>query len=340
MSNFERNVSLFAGTFNRFLTENTSVKTYKDVNYMSQLSEAEKFTVSDKLISALYKSSMQKYSMIDFGKIPDSKGDIDRVERISEIEETLKIIEQISPDIKELKAAKQTLLLLRTYKKEFSLGFIQEIPLIIMIYNTITLSLFCVISLAMNTCLDYLRTPNGNVELSSKNMYNANSQMNVVVDNLEKFIASAEKGDLKKLFDSSLKKDNFIGSMGMGMTVSVTAIAGIATVALAISIVPIIRELLYFFYNMRMSVSEFFRSQSAFLEINVTELRQSGGKSTVIKRQEARIKQLEKLANKFEVDFNNSNNKTKKELSQKINTSNVQSSLSSEKDDISAFSLL
>lgn len=336
MNDFERNIRLFNNVFNKFLSESVEIKNFRDINRMRELSESENFTVSDKLISALYKSSMNKYNIIDFGKIPDSKGDIDRVAHINEIEETINVIDQISPDMEEIKVAKQTMMVLRTFKKEFTLGFIQDIPLIVMTYNTITLSLFCTISLAMTTCLDYLRTPNGTVETSSKIVYNSNSQFNVVVDNLKKFISASEKGDLKKLFDANLKKENFLGTM----TMSATAIAGVATVALAISIVPIIRELLYFFYNMRMSTSEFFKKQASFLEINVTELRNNNGNKAVIKRQEARIKQLEKLSNKFEVEFNSCNTKTKKQLSQKINVNDIDNSLASDKDDISAFSLL
>lgn len=336
------NISLFKYTFRNFISESTQKNGYKDLMYLNSLSEADNFTVSDKLIAALYKSSMEKYNFIDFGNIPKSKGDIDRLPQIEQIEEVIELIEKIIPGLDENKLSKDTLLILRSYKKEFSLGFIQEVPLIVVIYNTIVMTLLFMIDVSINVCVDYLRTPNGTVEKSREVYTTKGDQYSVAIDSLVKFIKASEKGDLKKLFDNSLKKENFIGSMGIGigMSVSATAIAGVAAVALAIAIVPIIRELLYFFYNLRMSTSEYFRKQAEFLEINVTELRNNNAKSTIIKKQEARIRQLEKLADKFDIQCKNANNKTKRELSAKISTDNIKTTLVSDNDDISAFSLL
>lgn len=344
MDTLARNVSLFGNVFEKFLSESTQIKNYQENVYYASLSESEKFTVSEKLIAALYKSSMEKYSIIDFGKIPDSKGDIDRLDHISDINDTIDIITQIAPDMPELKTINDTLMTLRTFKKELCLGYMQDSALIIMIYNTTVLSLFSAISLAMKICLDFLRTPNGDIQTSSNIMYKSNSQYNVLIDNLNKFNQSAQKGDLKKVFDSCLKKDNFIGGIGLGvgLTVGTGTIVGIALVASAIVIVPIIRELLYFNYNLRMNISEFFKTQAEFLEINVTELRATNNakNSNVIKKQQQRIKTLQNLANKFEVNFNTANEKTRVDLQKKIDTDMIKSSLNSDKDDISSFSLL
>lgn len=345
MIDFERNVSLFSESFNKFLSENTVLNGYDDRTYYHSLSESDKFNVSDKLIAALYKSSMEKYAIIDFGKIPDSKGDIDRLEHINEINNVVTTMTQIAPDMPELAVIKDTLALLATYKKEFCLGFIQDVPMIVMTYNTTVLSLFTAISLAMNICLDYLRTPGGSIQASSNTMYKSNSQYNVVIMNLTKLNTASQKGDLKKVFEACLKKDNFIGSsigVGIGSSVGAGAIAGVALVASAILIIPTIRELLYFSYNYRMNMSQFFKTQAEFLQINVAELRSSNNpkNAPIIKRQEQRIKSLEKLSNKFEVEFNSANEKTRRDLQQKIDTDMIKTSLSSEKDDISSFSLL
>jgi hypothetical protein len=349
MIDMERTVKLFGNTFEDFLSERTEIKGYANNIYYSNLSEAEKFTVSEKLIAALYKSSMEKYAIIDFGKIPDSKGDVDRLDHISDIQETVDTIGELAPDMPELKTINDTLLTLRSFKKEFSLGFIQDAPLIVMIYNTTVLSLFTALSLSMNICLDYIRTPNGSIDTSSKIMYKSNSQYNVVIDNLNKLNQAAQKGDLKKVFDSCLKKESFIGASlgaglgyGVGASVGTGLIVGVALVASAILIVPVTRELIYFHYNMRMNISEFFKHQAEFLDMNISELRSanSSKNAAVIKKQEQRMRTLQNLANKFEVDFSKANEKTRVDLQKKVDTDMIKSSLNSDKNDISSFSLL
>ena len=71
-----------------FIKEHTKIESYNDRNYLYGLDEASSFNVSDKLVSALYKSAAERYGMIDFGNIPDSKGDIDRIKGIDDVEET------------------------------------------------------------------------------------------------------------------------------------------------------------------------------------------------------------------------------------------------------------
>lgn len=333
-------LSLYKGTFENFLNEWVEVKGYKNRMFFSSLSESQSFTVSDKLISALYKSSMEKYSLIDFGKIPNSKGDFDKLDRVKDLKETIDIIEEIcGGKLKEIEIINETIQVLRSYKKEFCLGFVNDIPLVQMIYNSIVLSIYFAVSMCMNISINYIRTPNSNIETSRNIQAESDKQYTVVMDNLDKFNKAASKGDLKKLFDEVIKKENFIG-LGVGVGVSTATIATVGVVVGCIAIIPIVRGLIYFIYNSRMRTSEFFKHQAEFLEINVSELRSSNGDKNVIKKQEAQIKRLYELSNKFELDFNKADKKTKQQLSVRPSLDNVKGSLTSPSDDISAFGLL
>lgn len=345
MENDKIMLHLYDSTFTKFIREHTNISSYSDRNYFFGLNETQKFNVSDKLVAAMYKSAAEKYSMIDFGNIPDSKGDIDRIKKIDEIQETIKTIEEImsktsaGSGLKEIDTVKKTMEILRSYKREFSTGFIQDKAMVVMTYNTIVLSIYVELDYCMKVVIDYITTPNATVDNSRKSF--SNSQTDVVVDNLNKFIASANNGELTKFFDSVLSKDNFIGPIGLA---SVSGVAiGAAVLVAAIAIIPITRELIYFLYNLRMNISEFFRRQADFLEINVAELRAGNGnvnnRAKVIKRQEKKIEQFRKTADKFEVDFNKANNKTKKELHQKISTDTLKASVNS-LDDNNGFGLL
>lgn len=334
-------LSMFSNVFNSFLKENVEVNGYKNKIFFNNLSEAQSFSVSDKLISALYKSSMEKYSMIDFGKISNSKGDFDKLERVKDLEETLEIIHEICGEkMTEVATIEKSIQILRSYKKEFCLGFISDVPLVQMIYNSLVLSIYYGMGICMTIAINFIRTPNGSIENSRNIQIETDKQYSVVIDNLNKFNKAAEKGDLKKLFNETLKKENFIGLSALGVGAATTTIAGVALVASTIAIIPIIRELIYFSYNFRMNTSEYFRNQAEFLEINVAELRAANGNSKVIKNQEKKIQKLYNIANKFEIEFGKADRKTKKDLSVRVNVDNVKNSLTTPSDDISSFGLL
>lgn len=337
-------LSMYSGTFFNFLNEFVDVTGYKNRMFMRSLSEAQSFSVSDKLVSALYKSAMDKYSMIDFGKIPDSKGDFDKLEKIKELEETLGILDGIFKergDFKEVETIKNTIEIVKSYKKEFVLGFVNDVPLIIMIYNSIVYSIYCAISSCMKIAIDFLRTPNGSLE-NSRNIQRETDKMDTVVfDNLEKFNKASVNGDLKKLFNETLRKENFVGLGTLGtLSLSTGTIAAVGLVAASLVMIPIIRELIYFSYNRRMEISEFFKLQAEFLEINVAELKNNNGDKKVIKRQEKRIEQLVKIADKFEVEFNKAEKETRRQLRTKITTDDVRDSLSKPSEDLSSFGIL
>ena len=335
MENDKLMLHLCEATFSKFIREHTNISSYSDRNYFFGLNEAEKFNVSDKLVAAMYKSASEKYSMIDFGDIPESKGDIDRIKKIDEIEDTIKTIEEIMSKtssgviLSEIETIKKAMSILRSYKREFTMGFIQDKAMVVMTYNSIVLSIYAQLDYCMKVVIDYITTPNATIDNSRKSF--SNSQTNVIIDNLNKFNQSANNGELSKFFDSVLTKDNFIGTVGLA---SVSGVAiGAAVLVAAIAIIPITRELIYFLYNLRMNISEFFRRQADFLEINVAELRAGKGdvhnRSKVIKNQEKKIAQFRKTADKFEVNFNKATDKTKKELQQKISTDTLKASVSS-----------
>lgn len=338
-------LQLCEATFNKFIREHINISSYSDRNYFFGLNESEKFNVSDKLVAAMYKSAAEKYSMIDFGDIPESKGDIDRIKKIDEIEETIKTIEEImnktnsGTTLNEIETVKKSMSVLRSYKREFSTGFIQDKAMAIMTYNSIVLSIYAQLDYCMKVVIDYITTPNATIDNSRKSF--SNSQTDVIVDNLNKFNTSANNGELSKFFDSVLTKDNFIGTIGLA---SVSGVAiGAAVLVAAITIIPITRELIYFLYNLRMNISDFFNRQANFLEINVAELRSGSGninnRAKVIKNQERKIAQFRRTADRFEVNFNKANAKTKKELQQKISTDTLKASVNSI-DDSNGFGLL
>lgn len=309
-----------------FLVEHCEFNTYQGRKILNNLDEAGKLSLSDKVVTALYKSAANKFRDIDFGEIELSRGDITRLKHYDTLNESLEALDDIciytENNCPELQIVNESMKIAKAYKKEFCLSFLQDKAVGIMLYNTLVLSIICATNLCIAASVDFLRTPGSDMNTAMKIQKSADKNSNILIENLAKFNTLANNGDLKKLFDSFLKKENFIGTLG---TVTVGSGVAVGTMALAsalafIAFVPVMRELIYFFYNFRMSVSDYFKTQAQFLEINLAELRTADikNKSHIIKKHETRIKQLERISNTFEVKFNDSNKKTKKEVSAKI----------------------
>lgn len=316
-------------TYDKFLNEQVEHNTVKGRQILMNLDEVSKMDVSDKVVSALYRSVLDKSLSIDFGEITDSKGDITRLKHYKTLTECIETLDSVVSSsgsiLEELDVIKESIKIVTAYKKEFTLSFIQDKGMGITLYNTIVMSIICAVNSCIIACYDFMSTP----ELELKDaMKNHSDESNLPIKNLKKFNEAANKGELKDYFNSIIKKDNFVGALpaiSVGTGVAVGAIA----LGSAIVFVPIMRELIYFFYNLRMTVSDFFKAQAEFLEMNIAELRAGDrkDKNKIIKRQETRVKKLNSIANFFEVKFNDATKKTNKELSQKIKPESVTSSL-------------
>lgn len=326
---------LYENRIDSFLKENVSYGALPERRALSaiMLDEEQKIKVTDKIVATMYQLTLNKYFGMDFGTIPLSKGNIDKIKEYDNMKKAIDIIDQVALSANDatLKhyadTLKNTMETLEGYSREFTLGFIQENQMVVMIYNTIVTSLICGINFAITFIVDFIITPEGELKVSEGIKQKANSKDYILFKNLVEFNSFASEGGLKKLFNSLLKNDAFIGG-------ALTAGVGMAAITIVgvIALIPIIRELIYFVFNLRMKTSEFFKIQSEFLELNIVELRSNNSikdkdKNAIIKKQKDRIKTLNSLADKFELDFKQSNTETEKEINKKVSAMNVRASL-------------
>ena len=90
------------------------------------------------------------------------------------------------------------------------------------------------------------------------------SKDNVLFKDLARFNTSCDKGDLEKIMNYAIdmNKKNLMGVDTLTV-VSVIAIAG-----LILNIIPIMRELIFFFFATKQSISDYFEIQSELIRIN------------------------------------------------------------------------
>ena len=316
--------------YDRFLNSIIDKSNVDNNRIFSQLEESSKVEISDKLISELYKLAVDKSNSVDLGGLRDSKKAITRLKHYKTLSKSLELVTKLNPNNDKVKIVNDTIQLLKSYTKEFCLCFMQDRKIGIVVYNNLVLSVISGVSFLLNTSVDYLRTPNLSMDNANAFKLKYDRQDLILFTNMKKMVESANKGELKKFFNGILSKDNFIGSItAAGITISGGVLLGAGILAACILIIPAIRELVYFFYDFRMNVSEYFRMQAQFLETNIDELSNSSikNKSEIIKKEEKRIATLNKIANKFEVNFNTADGKARKELSKKVDSEKLKSTI-------------
>ena len=133
---------------------------------------------------------------------------------------------------------------------------------------------------------------------------------NLCLDNLKKFNESIKNGTFIKFANGLLNKDkeNFLGAAvgAAGIAKSTMAI-----IAIGASIVPLVRELIYYFYESRMKVSEYLQQQKEFIEMNKFRLEAlsmgAQERNTILNKQKDVIDKLEKVSDKIRVNHQISN---------------------------------
>jgi hypothetical protein len=85
-----------------------------------------------------------------------------------------------------------------------------------------------------------------------------------------------------------------------------------------VSLVPLIRELMFLFYYSRMKISDYLKQQAALIEINKQSVLSSSApakeKNAILKKQSEKIHSLQVLSDKIKVDRIMSENKSDVEL--------------------------
>lgn len=273
----------------------------KSLEILSTVNEADKSTILLSLSAKLYESIMDKVADIDFGTIPDSKGDITQIQNYDKLIECISTIESIinefNQDKSQINTIKMAIENVIKNKDTFVKGFVFDANLPVITYNTIVLAIVSSVSLLISAAISFVSDA-GNGSFSVKfdaSSYNK-SKDNVLFKDLARFNTSCDKGDLEKIMNYAIdmNKKNLMGVDTLTV-VSVIAIAG-----LILNIIPIMRELIFFFFATKQSISDYFEIQSELIRINSEYVKSN----TVANRTEKERKDIARKQAKIADDFN------------------------------------
>lgn len=238
------------------------------------------------LANKLYGFIKQKVDDIDFGTIPKSKGDITKIDNyqnlidcietirnmVVEYKQPTYIIDELSTTINNIQSRK------RMFEKSFGLNI--EFP--IMIYNSTVLSCVSSVSLLITSCIEYVKDGQNSFATSFNKASYIKSKDHILYQYIKGFNEICKNGSFDKMVNECNK--NNLKATGESVTVVAALAGGTFLLGQIISVLSSgkglfsnvifgLRSIVYYFFYMRINLSEWFAIQADFLAINAENLK-------------------------------------------------------------------
>jgi hypothetical protein len=273
------------------LTESEKPTRKEELQIQAVLEDGES-PVTNKYLEKLYDSVISK-DHIDFGNIPNSKGNIVEYSGYTNIIEVLENIMKLAVDGKSqnvidyVKIVKESISHMRALAPIYQKGFRLRNEYVMLEYNTFVYTIIQATSTILYEFVDYIKRPDRpTIDIVLKNTkYRANT---FYIDQLNKFNNVNNKMQYSKFLDAMIQngKENFTG----------VEVVGLGTIiAVALAIVPITRELVYRFYTTKSNLSDCLAQQAYFLEMNRTVV--EANSDFTQKKKDAILLKQEKIKN-------------------------------------------
>lgn len=279
------------------LIENAT--TFTEKNKIYSLTEAEQAVVNDRMVGNIYQSALKRRD-IDFGDIPNSKGDITKFGGYDNMVATVDMLKALTKKfgikMQELIVVEEAIDNIRIQKRIFEKGYQLNIDFLQMYYQALVLACVDATTLLLASYVEFTKTVN-NIDFQIKRGKGISG--NICIDSLQKFNVSVKDGSFAKFANGLLnrKHENFLG-LGVGASAAVVAGVGAA-------IVPVLRTLIFYFYDAKMSLSEKLAYQKELLEMNAFRLNAADmdaqKRNKILDRQKGYMDKLERMSDKIRI---------------------------------------
>lgn len=304
--------------FNKAIQEHMDLYDTKTRRALHNLSEADQNSVLTTLTSKLYDNIVTKAAEVDYGDIPDTKGDITKLPQYDKLVECLDLLKNIIKEYRQDPGPIEEILTaldnIASRKTMFERAYRYDIELIQVMYCNEVLSIISGVSYMIATCIEFIKTPKEDTFTTVlDSMAYKKAKDHLIYTNLRKFNQSCAKGDFDKACDYliSQRTKNFAG-----LTIGASVAGGIAAVALILNIVPIMREIIFFFYWARTRVSDFLDLQADLIQMNAATVNGSDKENSaeISTKQMAVSQMFRNTANKIAVNCKQSEVKAAKDI--------------------------
>ena len=328
-SDFFRNKDIMA-----MFSEAFDLKDSKTRKILLSLDEADQKSVLTSLTSRLYNNIVNKMDDIDYGTIPDSKGDITKIYNFDKLTECVSLLSDIAKEFKQDTSAMDTVSLaisnVETRKDLFERAFKFDCEIPQMTYNNIVLSIISSVSLLIATCIEFIKTPNKDTfDIVLDKVSYAKTKNSMLFNTLKKFNKICANNNFDKSMNNIIKEKVNSGysegaiTLGAGIAAKIGIGIAIGAIALVVikNLFDILREPVYLFYALRVRISDFFDMQADLIQMNVYNLQNNNTmdeekKEHIIAKQLEHAERFRKYANTFEVKVKKAESNAYKELTQ------------------------
>ena len=288
-------------------------------NILLAVNEADQGVVMTSLSNKLYKHIVDKVDDIDFGTIPNSRGDITKIDNYDNLVDCINIISEIlqqyhqpTDTIETISIALQNMI---DRKDLFEKAYKLNVEMPIIIYNTMALSIVCSVSFMISACIEFIKLPdNQGFDIAVDKTAVLKAKDNLLFTNLVRFNNTCAKGELDKAIDYIIAKN---ASNFTGLAMSASSIVVILGIILLI--IPTIRELIFFFYYSRTKISDYLDAQATLLTMNAYNIennltREEKSRKEIASKQLKIAGTFKKIANKIKVDTKTGEVKAEKDI--------------------------
>ena len=307
--------------YNSILNEFVDLSDKETLMHVASLDEAGQDQLLLSLTDKLYDKIVEKVDNIDFGSIPQSKGDITQIENFDSMNECLDIIrgivKQYNQSTEPVEQVQTAILNIKDRERLFSRCYYMNVELGIIIYNTMVLSIVSSLSYLIATSIDFIKSPTDeSFQVSLDRVgYNKTTQ-SVMFNDLRKFNIACKKGELDKTLDSILSQRGARALTGdQKKAIAKGASAALVAIILAKNtiipflknIIPTIQSLVYIHYASRQSIADYFAVQADLLELNAGNINYENNdvspeqKKKIVEKQLKAVSRLRKLSNTFQI---------------------------------------
>ena len=187
------------------------------------------------------------------------------------------------------------------------------------VYKTITLSLINATSFMIAVCIEYIKSPkNEGLAIVLNRTGISKVKDHLVYEGLIDFNEACKKGEVQGALKPMVQNK----AKGFVMTAALGFKALLVLGGVTLALIPMLRNLVYFFYATRTRVSEYFDLQAKLLEMNVEELegnpdiKTEDDKKTVINRQLTIARTFHKIADSIAIEGKTAEVEATKEIKQ------------------------
>jgi hypothetical protein len=306
---------------------------------LSVMNENQFNGLNENILAKMFESIGQKYNEIDFSEIEKSKGSFSKFKYNNLIFQNMQMLDDLymnNTDPSVVAMAKYTSACRNVgsglLNNEARFVAMYDNPVVAVLYNTSVATLIYTTTLLLSTTVRFVTIDkDADIEVIIDNLPNAEKNIflgNIVKlaaayeNDIPKFLNEMEKATKKTISETAVIDNDPMVVNEAAITVPLFILAIPAAMFALTKIIPLIRELIYGMYHIRVSIENALDYQidliSANIEIledrNLTTPKEKRKYKRVIARQRKIVEKLDKIKKAVSIKFDVAENQAKKEI--------------------------